>query len=268
MSKRFQLLLFSTAPDFVRDAVAAGVDGVIVDWENIGKERRQLGADTQINYDTVEDLRRVRACTDALVLCRINAYGTDTATEVRKALDAGADELLLPMVTSLAEVEAVLDLAARRCGVGILIETVQALELAEELARLPLSRVYVGLNDLAIQRGTRNIFAAVADGTVERVRRACTVPFGLAGLTLPECGFPIPCRLLIGEMARLRCDFSFLRRSFLAHIQGRELATEVPRIKAALDEAAQRTPARRAQDREELLAAIAAWPHPATMSQA
>ena len=39
-------------------------------------------------------------------------------------------------------------------------------------------------------------------------------------------------------------------------------------ITAILDEAAQRTPARRAQDREELLAAIAAWPHPATMSQA
>jgi 2-keto-3-deoxy-L-rhamnonate aldolase RhmA len=263
MTGRFQLLLFSTLPEFVREAVAAGVDGVIVDWENIGKERRQLGADTQINFDTVEDLRRVRACTEALVVCRINACGSGTAAEVEQALNAGADELLLPMVTSVAEVETVLDAAAGRCAVGILVETVQAVELAEQLGRLPLSRVYVGLNDLAIQRGTGNIFAAVADGVVERVRHACSMPFGFAGLTLPECGSPIACRLLMGEMARLRCDFTFLRRSFLADIRGRELAKEVPRIKCALEEAANRTPSQAAQHHEELLAAIAAWPRPA-----
>jgi hypothetical protein len=262
MSERFQLLLFSTDPRFIQGAVAAGVDGVIVDWENIGKERRQLGADTQINYDTVEDLRRVRACTEALVLCRINACGPKTAIEVEAALDAGVDELLLPMVTSLAQVETLLGLVAGRCAAGILVETVQAVELAEDLARLPLSRVYMGLNDLAIQRGAPNIFSAVADGTVGRVRRACTVPFGFAGLTLPERGFPIPCRLLIAEMARLECDFSFLRRSFISDIQGRELAAEVPRIRAALKAARTRTAADAAQDREDLLRAIAAWPRP------
>ncbi len=268
MPHPFQLLLFSTEPEFAQEAVAAGVDGIIVDWENIGKERRQVGADTQINYDTVDDLRRVRACTDALVLCRINACGPATATEVEKALDAGADELLLPMVTSVAQVESVLELVTGRCGVGILVETVQAVDLAEQFGRLPLSRVYVGLNDLAIQRGTRSIFAAVADGTVERVRRACSLPFGFAGLTLPEHGAPIPCRLLIGEMARLECDFSFLRRSFMADIHGRELGAEVPRIKAALDAAANRTPAVVTRHRKELLAAIEAWPRGPATSQA
>ena len=92
-----------------------------------------------------------------------------------------------------------------RCGVGVLVETVAAVEAVEELALLPLSRVYVGLNDLSIDRGTASLFDAIADGTVERVVSAFDVPFGFGGLTEPELGDPVPCRLLIAEMARLRC---------------------------------------------------------------
>jgi hypothetical protein len=256
----FDIFLFSTDTDFIRQAVAAGVDGITVDWERIGKHERQANADTQINADSLDDLRAVRAATGARVTCRINSYGATTAAEIDEAVAAGADEILLPMVRSVAEVEAVLGHARGRCGVGILIETLAATRLCADLARLPLSRVYLGLNDLAIERGTRNIFAAVTDGIVERVREAFHAPFGFAGLTLPDAGFPIPCRLLIGEMARLACQFSFLRRSFHRDIQGRDLAVEIPRLRAAI-EAAQRQPQDAlARNRAELTAAIAAWP--------
>jgi len=131
--------------------------------------------------------------------------------------------------------------------------------MVKELARLPVSRVYVGLNDLAIERKTPNIFTAVADGTVERIRRAFPVPFGFGGLTLPDRGHPIPCRLLIGEMARLPCDFSFLRRSFHRDIQGRVLAVEIPRLLEALQQARLRSPETVARDQSDLKQAIAAW---------
>jgi hypothetical protein len=271
------LILFSTCPAFIRQAVAAGVDAVLIDWEYSGKERRQASADTQINHDTVDDLRRVRACTDAHVICRINGRGEAMTGEVRQTIEAeagepplaadeieqaigsGADELLLPMVRSVEEVELVLDQVAGRCGVGILIETVEAVELVEELARLPLSRVYVGLNDLAIERKSQNIFIPLIDGTLERIRRPFHVPFGFGGLTLPDRGYPIPCRLLIGELARLDCDFSFLRRSFHADIRGRDQAVEVPRIHDALSEAFRWPPGSVARNRSELHAAIASW---------
>jgi len=71
----FELLLFSTDPAFIEEAVAAGVDGIVVDWEVAGKRRRQAGADTEINADTVEDLMRVRSWVEARVLCRINPPG-------------------------------------------------------------------------------------------------------------------------------------------------------------------------------------------------
>ncbi len=241
MPRPFRLTLFSTDAALIRHAVSAGVDEVVVDWEQSGKRSRQARADTHIGNDTPEDLRRVRASTDAPVLCRINGYGATTASEVETAVEAGADELLVPMVRSPVEVEAVIERADGRCGVGILVETVDAVRRAADFARLPLSRVYVGLNDLAIERGSRSIFEAVADGTVERVRASFSVPFGFAGLTLPDRGAPIPCRLLMGEMVRLGCSFSFLRRSFHADLRHVGLAQAVAAIRAGLAAAARRS---------------------------
>jgi hypothetical protein len=247
------LLLFSTDPCLVGPALAAGAAGVVVDWERNGKLDRQRGADTQIGTDTMDDLRRVRAATRANVVCRVNPWDLGGAAELELAVEGGADEVLLPMVRHPREVERALDLAAGRCGLGILVETVDAVARAPELGQLPLSRVYVGLNDLAIERGTRSIFTPLLDGTLERVRPAFSVPFGFGGLTLPELGDPVPCRLLLGEMLRLRCDFTFLRRSFLRDVRGRDVDRELPRIRAAAEVAAERTPAAVAADRRLLV---------------
>ena len=237
----FQLFLFSLDPEFICEAVASGVYGIIVDCEIQGKERRQAGADTEINAATIEDLRRVRDCTDAQVICRINGYNSTTSEEIEKAIDAGADEIFLPMVRSETEVADALNLIAGQCGLGILVETVDAVNITNELSKLPLSRVYVGLNDLGIERGTANIFSAIEDGTVERLRRSFEVPFGFAGLTFPESGYPIQCRLLIAEMTRLNCDFSFLRRSFNYDIKGKDMSVEVSKIRDSINRHLQRT---------------------------
>lgn len=263
MGHRFSLTLFSTRPDIIHRAIAAGVDEIIVDWEWRGKQARQASADTEINRDTADDLSRVRACTAARVLCRLNACGETTRDEIECAIHAGADEILLPMVRSAGEVATVLDQVGSRCKVGILVETIDAVRCRFDLGELPLSRVYVGLNDLAIERGTPCIFTAIADGTVERIRQAFRVPFGFGGLTLPERGHPIPCCLLIGEMARLDCAFSFLRRSFYRDIEGLDMNDHVPRILAAYRQALSRSEEAVRRDRQDLEAAISAWPRSA-----
>jgi len=248
----FELLLFATDAALVGEAAAAGIAGFVVDWERRGKEVRQAGFDTQIGVDDEEDLRRVRAHTRARVLCRVNGVHPGTGDEVEAAIAAGADELLLPMVRRPEPVESVLARVAGRAGVGILVETTDAFSHLEALSRLPLSRIYVGLNDLAIERGAANLFEAVIDGSVERVREAFRGPFGFAGLTLPEAGRPVPCGLLIAEMARLGADFTMLRRSFLRDTRGLPLATHVPRILAALEDAGRRRPEQVVADRREL----------------
>ncbi|MGY1730348.1 aldolase [Geodermatophilus sp. SYSU D01045] len=228
------LFLFTVDAAWGRDVVAAGAAGIVVDWERRGKHRRQAGEGTQINADTLADLVRVRAATDGRLLCRINAAGPWTAREVADAVAAGADEVLLPMVRTPEEVDRTLDVVAGRCGLGILVETQDAVDRVAELARRPLSRIYVGLNDLRIDRRSRELFRPLVDGTVEAVRAAVPVPFGVGGLTLPGGGFPVPGDLLAAELVRLRTDFTFLRRSFTADMAGRDPFVEVPRLLAAL----------------------------------
>jgi hypothetical protein len=228
------LFLFTVDPSWGRDVVAAGAAGIVIDWERRGKARRQQGEGTQINGDTPEDLTRLRAATDGRLLCRINGHGPWTAAEVEDAIARGADEILLPMVRTADEVDRTLDLAAGRCGVGILIETQDAVDRAAQLARRPLSRIYVGLNDLRIDRRSTELFRPLADGTVDAVRAEVGQPFGVAGLTLPGGGFPVPGVLLAAELVRLGTDFTFLRRAFTADMAGREPFVEVPRLLEAL----------------------------------
>jgi hypothetical protein len=259
MSRPFELYLFSSDPAVVRPAVDAGVTGVVLDWERVGKRHRQAGADTQIGEDTMDDLRRVRACTSARVLCRVDNEPDLLEEQLGAAVDLGADEILLPMVRSAEEVRLVLRRLAGRCGLGILVETVAVLDELAEIATLPLARVYVGLNDLAIDRGETSIFTPVVDGTVEWIRGHFDVPFGFAGLTVVDGGAPVPCRLLIAEMARLDCAFTFLRRSYHADIRGRAPAHELARLHDAVEYARTQSPAAAASSREGLVEAVEAW---------
>lgn len=252
------LFVFTVDPLRAHDVVAAGAAGVIVDWERRGKARRQEGQDTQINEDTAADLAAVRRATAGRVLCRVNGAGPWTADEVALAAELGADEVLLPMVRTPADVDLALAAAAGRCGVGILVETEDAVRCVEALAERPLARLYLGLNDLRIDRGAVDgLFVPLVDGTAETVRRAVRAPFGVAGLTLPERGAPVPSRLLAGELARLDASFTFLRRSFWADTAGRELDVAVRRILASCAQARTRTPGQVVADRAELLTAVA-----------
>ncbi|MGG7663245.1 aldolase/citrate lyase family protein [Dyadobacter sp. BHUBP1] len=239
----FQLFLFSTDPAIVRTAIAAGVDGIIVDWENQGKKLRQENFDTQINYDTYEDLCRVREVTPAgKLICRINGFSPEyTYEEVELALRAGADEIFLPMVRTVAEARDTLQMIGGRAGFNILIETTSALDCVTELGKLPLRRAYIGLNDLHIQQNSRNIFVPLMNGTVTDIRRQFEIPLGAGGVTYPPNGMPIASKYLINEYARLGIDFSFLRRTFIKDYANHSMEHMVHHIRKAYDEARRRS---------------------------
>jgi len=252
----FELFLFSKEPETIMEAITNGIHGIIIDLENRGKQNRQAGFDTQINKNSFEDIKKIKTTTKAYVITRINGFWTRTASEIRRVIDMGADEIFLPMVRSVQDVESSLRFIDGKCKMGILVETRDALEICADLGQLPLSHVYVGLNDLAIDRGLSNIFLSLVDGTVERIRQNFDQPFGFGGLTLPEKGFPIPCRLLISEMALLNANFSFLRRSFFRDTGGTNFRTTVPRILQALDGSFHRPVADLEMDHQELVSLI------------
>ena len=141
------------------------MDGYVVDWEWREAER-QAGADTEIGVDTAHDLRAARATTERRLICRLNELvdrprrgrgrrrGRRRRAAAADGRQGGRGARAPPAVGG-------------RCGAGILVETEDAVERVEELARLPLDRAFVGLNDLSIQRARLDL-----RGRVGRDRRA------------------------------------------------------------------------------------------------
>lgn len=216
-NNNFELFLFTTDTSIAGKCLAAGVNAIIIDWENKGKDKRQNGYGTQINYDTSEDLVNMRNSISGKIICRINKYDPEySAEEIDLAISCGADEIFLPMAEDKEEVCRTIDLVKDRCKLGILIETDNAVKNAINFTSLPLSRIYVGLNDLQISRQATNMFLPLVDGTVKNIKTLFNdIPVGVGGITHPNEGMPIPAKILIQQYINLNMNFSFLRRAFL-----------------------------------------------------
>jgi hypothetical protein len=226
-------VLFEHDPDLVRAYADAGVTHFIVDMEWKDKHERQQGFDTEIAPVSVRSIGLLTRIPTVFVSCRINGFCDSTKDEVEAAINEGVHRIFLPMASCVEEVQAFIGIVDGRCETAILIETQRATTIARDLARLPVDAVYIGLNDLTISRGSRFIFSAVRDGSVRRMREAFAGrQFGFAGVTALGRGFPIPCRMLLAEMAALDCTFTFARRSFRKHMTGRDVGREVARIQA------------------------------------
>lgn len=247
-----EVVLFALEADYTAAAMRAGVGAAVVDWEWRGKAARQSGRDTQINYGTHEDLTRTRESVAGRVICRINNEPELRAREAQLAVKLGADEVWLPMVRSVGEVRECLDAVGDRAGVGIMLETRDALTLGRELAHLPLTNVYVGLNDLCIDLGRDNLFEPLVDGTLERFRDSYNGRIGFAGVTRPEHGAPIPQHLLLAEMERLECAFGVARRAFHADVAQEDIAQALTGIAETWRALEARTAREREQDHAQL----------------
>lgn len=229
-----ELFLFTNDSSLVNEADQAGVDGFIIDWEERSKVNRQHALSDLHTPDTTEQLATISSQCQRPIWCRINQMGDWTENEIEQAIAHGADLILLPMARKPQEVESFLALVAGRVQTGILVETVEACECADQLATLPLDRIYVGLLDLAISRNSTDLFTPLTDGTVEQLRNSFDkASFGVAGLTTIDAGCPIPSLELMAHLIRLGCDFTFLRNSFKRDIVGKNMHEELKQIRAA-----------------------------------
>ncbi len=252
------LVLFEHDPDRALRYIEAGITHLIVDTELKNKQERQRGFDTEIAPTSLRAIGPLKKLAGIFVSCRINGWCDTSIDEVDMAISEGVDRIFLPMVSSFDDVQAFIDAVDGRSEVAILIETEKGVQLAAEIARLPIDAVYVGLNDLAISRGKRFIFSAVRDETVSALRaHFASHQFGFGGVTALGRGSPIPCRMLVAEMARLNCTFSFVRRSFKKDMVGRDMRREIDRIKKYWEMLRRRTVERVTKDHLRLQNVIA-----------
>lgn len=213
--KKLDLYVFYSNDKLTKKSIDAGATGIVVDWENTTlKKYRQSLYSTQINKHDISTLKSAKEINSDVLICRVNGGDQMRREEIDLAIDNGANEIMVPMIRNEKQIESVLCMINGRAKCIVMIETEDAVRMVYEIDQFPIDKVYVGLNDLAIDRKQKNLFKPFIDGTLDHICENISKELGVAGLTHPGLGSPIPSYLLLNELIRLQCSFTFLRRSF------------------------------------------------------
>lgn len=255
-----RFIMITNDPDLAIAAEAAGVGRIMVDLELLGKAERQRAWNTHITSHHKEDIAVIRAALhDAELMVRINPWHSGSSEEVDYAVEAGADLLMLPMISSVEQVERFSQVIGGRCGAVALVETGASMAAIEDITDTPgITEIYIGLNDLAISLGLSFLFEPLADGLVDRMAerpRARGIPFGFGGISMLGSG-RVPSERILGEHARLGSNRLILSRAFheavglsLPDGRGQRLMEAVKALRRHLQAMSKRPPEQIEQDR-------------------
>ncbi len=216
--KYLKLMILAADPQSAIDAQNAGVDRVFYDLEYIGKESRQHGRNTVKSMNSIDDIPAVRMVLDKTeLLVRTNPIHAYTKMEVDKAIEYGADVLMLPMVMDQHDVEQFVSYVNGRAKVCIMIETAAAMARLDKILAVPgVDELFIGLNDLHISMGLTFMFELLSDGLMEYIANKCNkagMPFGFGGIARIGEG-DLPSDNILGEHVRLGSTSVILSRTF------------------------------------------------------
>lgn len=221
MSLKFMYI--TNSPKIAQIAEAAGVDRIFVDMEYIGKSDRQCGMDTVQSHHTLEDVKKIaNAIKKAELLVRVNPIHEATEEyisskeEIDRAIENGAQILMLPYFKTVEEVKIFVKLVDGRAKTMPLLETPEAVECIDEILKLEIDEILIGLNDLSLGYGKKFMFELLVDGTVENLCNKFKkkgIPYGFGGIAGLGKGM-LPAEKIIIEHYRLGSSRVILSRSF------------------------------------------------------
>ncbi len=216
--KHLKLMILAADPQSAIDAQKAGIDRVFYDLEYIGKEARQHGRNTVKSLNSIDDIPEVRkVLNQSELLVRTNPIHAYSRQEVEKAINYGADILMLPMVMDQHDVEQYVEMVNGRAKVCIMIETAAAMARLDKILAVPgVDELFIGLNDLHISMGLTFMFELLSDGLVEYIANKCNkagMPFGFGGIARIGEG-DLPSDNILGEHVRLGSTSVILSRTF------------------------------------------------------
>ena len=165
--------------------------------------------------------------------------------EVDKAIEYGADILMLPMVMDHHDVEQYVSMVNGRAKVCIMIETAAAMARLDKILAVPgVDELFIGLNDLHISMGLTFMFELLSDGLVEYIANKCNaagMPFGFGGIARIGEG-DLPSDYILGEHIRLGSSSVILSRTFKGVVgvdknsRPVDLTEEVQKVRNRLEE--------------------------------
>ena len=236
-----KLMYITNNPAVARIAEDAGVDWIFLDMEVIGKAFRQTGLDTVQNHHTVDDIKRIRkTISQSKLLVRINPIHDavdnypSSKDEIEASIEAGADILMLPYFKTVEEVKTFIHLVNGRAKTLLLLETVEAANLIDDILEVPgIDMIHLGLNDMHLELGMNFMFELLADGTVERLGdkiKAKGIPFGFGGIATLDGG-ALQGSMVLKEHVRLGSSMVIVSRSFC----NTEIVTDLNEVKRIFD---------------------------------
>lgn len=241
ISMYMKLMYITNNPVVARIAENAGVDWIFLDMEVIGKAFRQSGLNTVQNHHTVDDIKRIRkAIKKSKLLVRVNPIHDavdnypSSKDEIDASIEAGADILMLPYFKTVEEVKTFIHLVNGRAKTLLLLETVEAASLIDEILEVPgIDMIHLGLNDMHLELGMKFMFELLADGTVERLGdkiKAKGIPFGFGGIATLDGG-ALQGSMVLKEHVRLGSSIVIVSRSFC----NTEIITDLNEVKRIFD---------------------------------
>jgi hypothetical protein len=221
MPNEFLLTALSRDPDVIRASDCAGVDRIGIDVERLGKHLRQdPSTGARISDHNLEDLETVKAnATTADVFVRLNPPHDNSRAEIDRALELGAQVVMLPYFTKTCEVKSFLEWIAGRAKAVLLVETPAAAARIREIVSLPgVTEVMVGLNDLALGLGLSHPLQVLSSELMIALAmqvRDAGVRFGFGGVgRRNDITLPIAADLIYAQYAMLGATTAWLARSF------------------------------------------------------
>jgi len=235
------LMYITNKPAVAEIAEQAGVDWIFLDMEFIGKDARQGGLDTVQNHHTVKDVANIKAAVKkAMVLVRVNPIHEalpdypSSKDEIDATIKAGADIVMLPFFKTVEEVKQFISFVNGRAKTLLLMETVEAANLVDEILEVPgIDMIHLGLNDMHLELGMKFMFELLANGTVEKLGnkiKAKGIPFGFGGIATLDGG-ALPGSMVLKEHVRLGSSMVIVSRSFC----NTDVVTDLNEVKRIFD---------------------------------
>lgn len=213
-----KLMFITNSVDIAKLAQDSGVDRIWVDMEWIGKDERQKGLNTVKSHHTIEDIRNLRPIINkSELMVRINPIYDGSKKEIEEVINAGADLIMLPMFKTIEEVKFFLKCVNKKAKTMLLIETIEATKILDELIRIDdIDEYHIGLNDLSLAMKKPFMFDLIRDGVVDSivsVLKKSGKPYGFGGIARIGKGM-VKSEFIIREHYRLKSKLAILSRSF------------------------------------------------------